>query len=219
MYYGQNEEDRYIRAAFDGQTHGYFVDVGAYDGVKFSNTLLLEEQGWTGLCVEPHKVTFAKLKRKRQNSICVYGACVGDKTLTTAIYKDPGIVMLGGLAPDEPTIRANLTDAQGIEFRGYIETEVPAFTLNTLLLEHLGRGKTVDFVSIDTEGTELDVLRGFDLGLWIPRLLCVEHAHCDAVELEAYMACMGYVMARVVGDNTFYANSYGMVDLVRSVVE
>lgn len=217
MFYGQNEEDRYIAAAFAGQDAGYFVDVGAFDGVKFSNTLHFEEIGWTGLCIEPHKATFTKLKRKRKNSVCVQGACVGDATLETAVYRDPGLVMLGGLAPDEDSVKQNFTAFQDLEFKGFKESNVPAFTLNTLLHEHLGAGRTVDFISIDTEGTELDVLAGFDLGLWIPRLVCVEHAHCDAAALDAYMARMGYVKARMVGDNTFYCNSYEMTDVVRNV--
>lgn len=218
-WYGQNEEDRYIAAAFAGVDKGLYVDVGAYDGKQFSNTLYFEEQGWEGICIEPHKTTYTKLKRRRKNAICINAACVGDPDLEAATYYNPGLVMLGSLEPREEQVKLLIeTNHPDKTFTKFHESEVQTVTLNQVLHEYVGVGHEIDFATIDTEGTELDVMHGFDLGLWKPRLVCIEHAWGDPKELDAYFSRMGYVKARVVGDNTFYCNSYEMVDVVRGVI-
>lgn len=80
MYYSQSEEDRILNEGiFHDKKGGVFVDIGAYDGVSFSNTYYFESSlDWTGLCVEPLKGPFSKLVESRPGSICVQG-CVYDR--------------------------------------------------------------------------------------------------------------------------------------------
>ena len=225
QWHGQNEEDRYIAACFPDQHTGYFVDVGAFDGLKFSNTLYFENIGWTGLCIEPHGKTYNGLRLRRKNSTCVRAACVGDPHLETVDFHQPtaaalkrrkDISMLSGINPNLEHVEQNYKGVK-VAYDGLETVEVPATTLNRLLHEHRGAGQPVDFVSIDTEGSELDVLQGLDLGLWKPKLICVEHAHLNADGLDQYMARMGYVKSVIVGDNTFYVNNYPMAKLLEAV--
>ena len=77
-YYGQYGQDSIIKQFFDQKNinNGVFVDIGASEGKRLSNTLLLEEYGWTGICVEAHPSYFDILKSNRPNSIC-YSAAAG----------------------------------------------------------------------------------------------------------------------------------------------
>jgi hypothetical protein len=71
-------QDKIVDEYLGGKGNGVFVDIGAYDGVTFSNTLMLErERGWTGICIEPLPDIFAEL-RKNRRCICVQ-ACIGNR--------------------------------------------------------------------------------------------------------------------------------------------
>ena len=75
-------QDILVDEYFGGKRGGVFVDIGAYDGVTFSNTLMLErERGWTGVCIEPLPDVFAELRQNR-GCVCVQ-ACIGDRVLYT----------------------------------------------------------------------------------------------------------------------------------------
>ena len=85
-YYSQYGEDYLICAFFQAKRSGVFIDVGAFDGKHLSNTYMLEQQGWTGICVEPHPEFFRRLQQNRPQSHCVNVACVADEKLTTVDF-------------------------------------------------------------------------------------------------------------------------------------
>ena len=66
-YYSQFEQDKFIyENYFINKTKGYFVDIGAHDGITFSNSKFFEELGWDGVCIEPNP----KIFEKRMNKLC-----------------------------------------------------------------------------------------------------------------------------------------------------
>jgi hypothetical protein len=79
QFFSQVGQDRFLfENFFYGKRNGTFVDIGAYDGEKFSNSLFFERyMGWHGLCVEPLPSAFARLAAKRQASICKQ-VCIAD---------------------------------------------------------------------------------------------------------------------------------------------
>lgn len=214
-YYGQHEEDRIIRAVFDneGKDSGFYVEVGAFDGDLFSNTKHFEDAGWMGICIEPDKTTFKKLQANRPSAICVNAACVAEPGMGDVTFYRESKVVLSGLAPDEEKVK-RIYEGEGQQFKGFRKTTVPSTTLNEVLHEHLPEGGTVDFVTIDTEGTELDVMRGFDLGQWVPRLVMLE-VETDPTPYDEYMSRMGYVKAKVVANNIIYVNQVEAADFLR----
>jgi FkbM family methyltransferase len=137
-FYSQFGEDKWIADNLSLPTNGVFVEVGADDGVTGSNTKHLEERGWTGLCIEPDPRQIDKLRASRS---CQISTC--------AIGPDPDAVFhLDGY----PSLSGFLRSGGDIK--------VPVMTLGELLKE-TGIGK-IDVLSIDTEGTEIDVWRSFD---------------------------------------------------------
>jgi len=71
-YYGQRETDKIIEQYFIGKTNGLCIEVGAYDGIKGSNTKFFEDIGWNCLCIEPNKNIFPLLQKNRSgiNLLC-----------------------------------------------------------------------------------------------------------------------------------------------------
>ena len=73
-FYGQYGEDIKILPLFEKNYSGWFVEVGAMEGARFSNTYLFELMGWKGICIEPHPDYFDLLKKNRSRSITIHAA-------------------------------------------------------------------------------------------------------------------------------------------------
>ena len=83
-YYGQHGEDAVISSLFSDDYRGYFIEVGALEGIRFSNSYVFEKAGWDGVVIEAHPDYFELLKKNR-NCNCVWAA-VGDDDKTECIF-------------------------------------------------------------------------------------------------------------------------------------
>jgi len=171
--YSQFGEDLQILDFFGRSVPGVFLDVGANDGVRDSNTLLLEEHGWTGVLVEANpELAQASTQRRSRSTVinCIVGA--SGTAGTSVFYKvSGGPEHLNGLSSIYPTRwMLDLVEA----YRGRVDsTVVPTATLDDIL-RTTSLPRPPDFVSLDIEGAEFEALRGFDLGVYRPRLLIIE---------------------------------------------
>jgi FkbM family methyltransferase len=154
---------------------GYFVEIGAADGVNLSNTWLLETQmGWRGLLAEPNPRFFEHLRANRRCEIstrCVHS--VAGRSVEFIAAKRGEYSRIAEIAPDDGQDEARL--------RGAGRITVQTTTLNDLLAEH-GAPPVIDYLSIDTEGAELEILGAFDFGRWDVRAITVEHNWSPARE-------------------------------------
>lgn len=160
IFTSQNGQDKYILENFfkneDGTyiKDGFFIEFGAFDGIEFSNTKVLEQLGWKGICIEPIPEAFAKLQKNR-SCICIEG-CISDKE-GTALFRQVcnSCEVLSGLAekyePQHNAIVENYYRAPSIYY------EVHCYRLSQILHDY--NIKKIDFLSIDTEGGELDILQ------------------------------------------------------------
>ncbi len=164
---------------------GYFVEFGAASGVHLSNTWLLEKKmGWTGVLAEPNPVFFKSLKKNRGCTIstkCVY-ARTGER-LEFVGTRTPEFSGVAQFLPERDPEKG-AADAE----RFLVET----ISLNDLLLE-AGAPRTVDYLSADTEGSELEILSAFDFDRWDVRAISVEHNGTDNREkLHALLTTKGF---------------------------
>jgi FkbM family methyltransferase len=170
-YYSQFEQDKFIyENYFQGKINGYFVDIGAHDGVTFSNSKFFEELGWTGVCAEPNPIVFEQLQSVRKCK-CVKKA-IADKIGHAQFFQIvEGADMLSGLADEFnqrgiENIHANLQDFEnGFE---YIDVELELFS-------NIVDNTTIDFLSLDTEGNELDILKSFNFNKYNVKIFTIEH--------------------------------------------
>jgi FkbM family methyltransferase len=171
-FFSQVGQDRFLlENFFRGKRGGVFVDVGAYDGERYSNSLFYERtMGWSGLCIEPLPSAFEKLKACRR-AICE-NVCVadyeGEADFVEADDVGPFEKMLSGLPSHfDPRHLERLDHA-----RGKLTRKVKVEKLSTLLQKH-GISR-IDYMSIDTEGAELPILRELDFERFPVSVLTVE---------------------------------------------
>lgn len=170
----QLQQDLWVLYELGSPRGGYFVDVGAADGVMFSNSWLLETAyGWRGIAVEPARCWYPQLK---QNRACVIDErCVWRETGASVRFNEASIAM-------HATIESySEGDMHAQSRRGGRRYPVETVSLNDLLAER-GAPRRIDYLSLDTEGSELDILAAFDFDAWDVRLITVEHNHTDRRE-------------------------------------
>ncbi len=212
LFKAQFGEDRILWQVFRRRPTGYFIEVGAYDGVTLSNTYFLEQMGWHGLLIEPILPLCQKAAAARPRSRVIHAACSKQGSNGTARFTvAQNVPVLSFLQADREHI--DRCKREGAEL---IEIEVPLLTLDDILLnERKGPapfggpwmpngGWRIDLVSIDTEGCELDVLDGFSLERFKPRILVIENDRPAGAALEPYLNGRGYRKFHRQKINDFY---------------
>lgn len=179
-------QDLFVLSQLGFKRHGYFVEFGACDGVYLSNSLLVEaEFGWSGILSEPGRIWHDDLAQNRTATIedrCVYSSS-GDVVVFSEM-EDAGLSTMDVFVDSDSHSVARKIEA------GY---EVETITLLDLLKAHHAP-KTIDFLSIDTEGSEFAILNAFDFSSYSFRVICVEHNYTEARGLiYDLLTSVGYV--------------------------
>ena len=200
-FYGQHGEDYLLWHFFDFRRSGFFLDIGAHDGISLSNTKSFEEQGWTGICVEPAPEIFATCQANRAR--VVQAACVDDDADSVELRVDR-TGLWAGIHTDEVEATRSY-GARGGGDPAFHSVQVPAVHARDLLVPG---DPPVDFVSVDVEGTEIAVLRGLDLARNRPRLLLIEAlTEAALAELDGFLRPFGYHRARSIVCNHAYVTT------------
>ncbi len=172
---GAMGQDLLVLELLGGLRSGVFVDVGASDGVTISNTYHLEcQHGWSGLAVEPIPSIYEKLRQSRRCR--TLNACMSDRSGKASFTEVvDGAHMYSGLNTKmDPRHARRIRRSIARQKRGFTrEIEVRCVTWAEALSE---AGLTrVDFLSLDTEGGELDILRSIDFSTTPVRVISVEN--------------------------------------------
>lgn len=170
-YYAAHGIDKYIKETFfPNKTDGYFIDIGAHNGVDINNTYYFENEGWDGICFEPIPEIFEQLKQNRKCKLVqkALSDTIGSfQFFTIKGYSD----MLSGLAdkyPQEHIARINREIEQFNQEFDYIDVICSTFD------EEI-KQTNIDLLSIDTEGAELDILKTIDFTKYTVNIMIVEY--------------------------------------------
>lgn len=199
--YSQFGEDKIIQDFFPIGYRGVCIDVGATNGIGQSNSYHFEKQGWMCICCEANPNMYEQLKINRHNAIhCAVGA--EDK-----LEVEFNIVTLNGQGGEQSAISGVRIDQRLYDDHLFLQPvvkkiNVPMMTLDTILLKYPAIDK-IDFISVDVEGTEVDVMKGFDVKKWMPRVIVLENNYNDK-SYEDYMSSVGYKKALRNVVNDFY---------------
>ena len=177
-------------AAFFGDTKGYFVEVGANEPRVRSQTWHLEQAGWSGLLIEPQPDLARELRAMRMAKVFAV-ACSGPE-------HEGGTLPLHVAGPLSSLDRSGMAPGAAPE----AVIEVPIRTLDSVLDEAHAPAH-FDFLSIDVEGHEIEVLRGFDIARWQPRLILLED-HVADLSKHNYLRNAGYRIVRRFENNGWY---------------
>eukprot|EP00929_Paragymnodinium_shiwhaense_P050934 TRINITY_DN25640_c0_g1_i3.p1 TRINITY_DN25640_c0_g1~~TRINITY_DN25640_c0_g1_i3.p1 ORF type:complete len:693 (-),score=145.52 TRINITY_DN25640_c0_g1_i3:59-2137(-) len=205
---------------------GVFVELGAADGMSHSNTLAFERKfGWSGVLIEPSNEMFAQLKQNRPGCKCVH-ACVS-RIAGDYEFMDDGLNS-GFLGPRgvEGLMRSKQA-FEGIDpavVKGFAEVRQGDDTnwrrcqpLGDILKEQLGSVRHIDYMSLDVEGGELDILRSLDFSYWYIDVFSIEMSTIEsrvkkADAISALLADRGYVYVDRLGPDEIYVKRRGVVD-------
>jgi len=184
-----NHEMRLV-GAFLGDIKGYFVEVGAKEPRERSQTWFLEQAGWTGVLVEPQPDLAVQLRAKRKARVFEVACSSPENAGRNLSFHVAG--------PLSSLDRHHM--APGAMPERVIS--VPVRTLDSILTE-AGTPVGFDFLSIDVEGHEIEVLCGFDIARWKPRLILLED-HVGNLSKHRYLLGAGYRIIRRYENNGWY---------------
>lgn len=201
-YYSQFGEDRGLEKIFCGKRDGFAIEVGANNGVDGSTTLHFEKLGWNCVLVEPNPSLCADIRRTRDARLfeCAASSSPGRAILQIAVGAEGShaVSALGGSGK-----AAEILEDHGFRTEPF---EVETRTMDAILHEASVQ-KPIDFISIDVEGHELEMLKGFSLDRWRPRILIIEdNASLSEGSVKDYLEAHGYVRFRRTGVNDWYAH-------------
>ncbi len=189
--YSQKGEDLIIDRLLGYRKKGFYVDVGANDPDRFSNTKKFYKRGWKGINIEPDKKNYENflIKRKRDINLNIG---IGDVISDLTFYK---------FVPDALSTFSKKTadryKKQGYDFLGTSVIKVE--TLSSIFSKYIGT-KKIDLLSVDVEGFDLKVLQGNDWSRFRPKVVCVESVEHDITgqnkkvrnDIDKFLSNKGY---------------------------
>jgi FkbM family methyltransferase len=192
--------DFHIREYFKNEEEGVCIEIGAVDGHYLSNTLHFELSGWDCLCIEPIPQYFEKLKQTRKKCLnYAISSDEKDKVKFNLITIGHNLSSISGLDLDYRLIETH----KKLGLNPIIgEIEVQSKRLDWCIENYFNHEK-IDFISIDTEGSELDVLKSFDVNKYNIRLLVIENNYNDS-DIENYLNNLGWIKDKRIEVNDFY---------------
>lgn len=179
-----------VREFFADTPRGFFVEVGANDPKKDSQSWHLEEAGWRGILVEPLPELASELRRLRKAKVFEVACSSPDRAGQTM-----QLHVAGPFSSFDPNLAVT-----GMRADRAIDVKVET-------LDYVLKGgdapRPIDLMSVDVEGHELEVLSGFDFERWRPRLILLED-HVSSLDKHRFMKRSGYRLMRRTGLNGWY---------------
>ena len=202
LCYSQEGEDMVLNRVFGGKNNGFFVDVGAHHPKRFSNTYFFYKSGWRGINIDAMPGSMDAFKRTRPLDTNIE-VPVSDtnEVLTYYIFNEPA---LNGFSKELSDSRNNLRDYKIIDTK-----ELRTRTLADILDEFLPQGQAIDFLSIDVEGLDFQVLRSNNWDKYQPDIVLVEVLGSTlnqimTSETTQYMENLGYAIFAKTFNTVFF---------------
>lgn len=166
--YSMLGEDLFIQKYFKKVNNGFYVDVGAYHPYYWNNTYLLFKKNWQGINIDLNPVSVELFNFARPNDFNV-NAAVSNSNKKKIKYYSKNIV--------NTLSTTSKFAAKTAYLKGYDTRKANCKKLNYIISNSKFKNKKINFLNIDTEKTELDVLRSLNLKKYKPKLICVEIHH------------------------------------------
>lgn len=180
--FAQIKQDLFVLTMLNYKKDGFFIEIGAGDGINFSNTYLLEKDfSWSGILIEPNKTFFESCLKSRNCRVL------------NKLLLDRGNISLKFYEK----ISGEFSHAEGFgnknasEVKSHYEVETIKFDEIFDLKEN---SKKIDFLSIDTEGSEVEILSSIDFSKYSPKVICIEHNfnRKNRIFFKKYLTSKGY---------------------------
>jgi len=204
--YSQEGEDRILARIFEKHGKGFYVDVGALHPRRFSNTYYFYKRGWSGINIDATPGSMIAFNRERTRDINVEKAIGKEaKEMTFFIYNEPALNTF------DKELVLSREKRKNYHAANYVieERNIRTTTLAQVLKENMPEGQKINFLSVDVEGLDLEVLQSNDWRLLRPEYILIEVLQKDFEEIlqdpvYKYLDECGYkVLAKTVNTLIF----------------
>lgn len=172
LSYSHEGEDMLLARIFLQQTNGFYVDIGAYHPQSYSNTYYFYLQGWKGINIDAMPGSMEIFKKIRPNDINLEIPISDTKQILT--YYTFNYPNLNGFFSKETAAERDNWKVGDWEAKITSEIELQTFTLSEVLDEYLPHNQTIDFLNIDVEGLDYQVLKSNDWKKYRPKIVLIE---------------------------------------------
>jgi FkbM family methyltransferase len=188
----EHHEQEWVRLFFGNATAGVFVDVGANDPTQQSQTYHLEHRGWRGLLIEPLPEMAERLRKERKAAVAQCAASSRANSGKRSLLKRAGVHSTLNTSFAARTVPADENTDEYVLCRD----------LDSILAEYT-IPERFEFLSIDVEGHEPEVLDGFSIEAWKPRLILIED-HMTNLRTHRWLTGRSYRLILRTGHNSWY---------------
>lgn len=192
--FSQHGEDLFLNDFFKNQKQGFYIDIGASHPFRISNTYSLYRKGWQGIVVDPisHFEPLYKIWRKRDTFV---NLGIGSSESTLTYYElTPSVLS----SFDEEYVNNLLKNNRATINKKY---KVLVKPVNAFLSEYAD-GKIIDFLSLDVEGLDYEILSAVDFDTYRPRIICVEFNNdVHKNDITQLLEKNGYNCSKIIGCN------------------
>ncbi len=201
LCFAQDGEDLILDRLLERQANGFYVDVGAHHPVRFSNTYMFYRRGWRGINIDAEPGSMRPFVQHRPRDINIECGVAGHSgTMTYYRFNEPALNTF-----DE-------AEAQFKDKAPYCLVEklaVPVRRLDEILDQYLPLGQQIDFMSVDVEGKDYEVLASNDWTRFRPKYILAETLRTELLKMEQcpvvqLMLDMGYTPIAKAYNTTFF---------------
>ena len=196
MFYSQEKQDKYLEEyVFKGFKNGFFVDVGAHDGVSINNTLYFEKyNNWTGINIEPIQSVYDKLIKNRPTNINLNLAVCNNDGQTEFMCNSNSTEMLSGIKDQFDSRHLNRINRENEKTGSTTEVVI----VNTKKLETIfdeNAVQRVHYLSIDVEGAEFEVIKSINFDKVFIDVIGFENNYDDvSIPIVKYLESKNFIM-------------------------
>lgn len=200
--YSQEGEDVLLKRIFDKkESEGFYVDIGAHDPIRFSNTYSFYLQGWKGINIDPLPGSSAKFKDLRPNDISLeVGISSNEGKMRYYMFEEHAFNTFSDQTCEMHKKKSRLVEAK----------EIKTYKLSSILSEHCHH-QEIDFMSVDVEGLEIEVLDSNDWNAFSPKVVLIEDFkfqinNDQLTPTDMYMQAKGYKVFSKMFHSVLYIN-------------
>ena len=201
--WSQEGEDQILRRIFERQQTGFYVDIGAHHPMRFSNTYLFYKRGWKGINIDAMPGSMESFRRYRPRDLNLeLGIASEGQQLDYFVFNEPA---LNGFSKE---LSENRSDGS-LNYKIQEVIKVRVVPLSSVLDRHLPPGQHINFMSIDVEGLDLEVLRSNDWSKFRPSIVLAEVLGSSLHEIEQseigqLMSSVGYELYAKCMNTVFF---------------
>jgi FkbM family methyltransferase len=200
--YSQEGEDLVLKRIFENRTDGFYVDVGAHHPMRYSNTYIFYNKGWRGINIDAMPGSMELFRKIRPRDVNLEVPISDTRGVSTYYaFNEPA---LNGFSKELSDCR-NVSEKYRIIFQKDIETR----TLAEILDAHLPKDQRIDFLSIDVEGLDFQVLQSNNWEKYKPVIVLVEIRGASLEEIigsaiTGFMKARGYAVFAKTFNTVFF---------------